>query len=153
VSLIFLLCFALLCPAQSALLRQRQDKQKEKKAMPLTTSISCIRWKEMRDGIQVYRLRQRDGVEEQEDLGKSAKAGQMAVMQSAASRVFTNVQVPSPLLPLFYNLSRLSHLPLGNHLLMLSSCQSPSELAYHPRLLAEALTDRIARYSSYHHYS
>lgn len=48
----------------------------------------------MRDGIEVYRLKKvADGQEEKEVLGKSAKAGQMAVMQSAASRVATNVYV------------------------------------------------------------
>jgi hypothetical protein len=57
------------------------------------SSISCIRWKEMRDGVEVYKLRRNaeSGQEEKEVLGKSAKAGQMAVGQSAASRVFTNV--------------------------------------------------------------
>ena len=56
-------------------------------------NISCIRWKEMRDGVEVYKLT-RDPTTESEEkhvLGKSPKAGQMAVMQSAASRVFTNV--------------------------------------------------------------
>lgn len=48
----------------------------------------------MRDGIEVYKLRKiADGQEEKDVLGKSAKAGQMAVMQSAASRVATNVSV------------------------------------------------------------
>jgi hypothetical protein len=49
----------------------------------------------MRDGIDVFRLKHdTDGKEIKEDVGKSGKAGQMAVMQSAASRVFTNVSVP-----------------------------------------------------------
>ncbi|WVQ98244.1 hypothetical protein IAU59_005367 [Kwoniella sp. CBS 9459] len=62
-------------------------------------NISCIRWKEMRDGVEVYKLTHDpvDGHEEKEILGKSPKAGQMAVMQSAASRVFTNV--PTLILP------------------------------------------------------
>ncbi len=48
----------------------------------------------MRDGIQVFKLSSNtEGEEVKTDLGKSAKAGQMAVMQSAASRVFTNVYV------------------------------------------------------------
>ncbi|KAK1921732.1 putative mitochondrion protein [Papiliotrema laurentii] len=56
-------------------------------------NISCIRWKEMRDGIEVFKLTRNpdDGTESKETLGKSAKAGQMAVMQSAASRVMTNM--------------------------------------------------------------
>lgn len=51
----------------------------------------------MRDGIEVYKLSRNaeSGEEEKEILGKSAKAGQMAVGQSAASRVFTNVYVIS----------------------------------------------------------
>lgn len=55
-------------------------------------NISCIRWKEMRDGVDVFQLkRDADGNEEKVPLGKSPKAGQYAVMQSAASRVLTNV--------------------------------------------------------------
>lgn len=59
----------------------------------LTRSISCIRWKEMRDGIEVFKLTKDpvDGHEDKKSLGTSAKAGQMAVMQSAASRVMTNM--------------------------------------------------------------
>ena len=46
----------------------------------------------MRDGVEVYKLTldPGDGHEEKHILGKSSKAGQMAVMQSAASRVLTN---------------------------------------------------------------
>lgn len=62
----------------------------------LTDSISCIRWKEMRDGVEVYKLQKKDESEEKQVLGKSPKAGQMAVMQSAASRVFTNMYVIIP---------------------------------------------------------
>ncbi len=49
----------------------------------------------MRDGVEVYKLTTdpADDHEERHVLGKSSKAGQMAVMQSAASRVFTNVSV------------------------------------------------------------
>lgn len=55
-------------------------------------NISCIRWKEMRDGVDVFKVTlDKDGNEEKEMLGKSPKAGQMAVMQSAASRVLTNM--------------------------------------------------------------
>ncbi|WWD21665.1 hypothetical protein CI109_106151 [Kwoniella shandongensis] len=62
-------------------------------------NISCIRWKEMRDGVEVFKFTQDpvDGHEEKQVLGKSPKAGQMAVMQSAASRVFTNV--PTLIIP------------------------------------------------------
>jgi hypothetical protein len=58
-------------------------------------SISCIRWKEMRDGVEVFKLTRNaeDESETKTVLGKSPKAGQMAVMQSAASRVFTNMCV------------------------------------------------------------
>jgi hypothetical protein len=47
----------------------------------------------MRDGVEVYKLTRKPdtGEEDRSVLGKSPKAGQMAVMQSAASRVFTNV--------------------------------------------------------------
>ncbi|ORX34068.1 mitochondrion protein [Kockovaella imperatae] len=56
-------------------------------------NISCIRWKEMRDGVSVFKLHKdpESGLEQKDDLGKSPKAGQMAVMQSAASRVMTNM--------------------------------------------------------------
>lgn len=62
-------------------------------------NISCIRWKEMRDGIDVFQLKSKGpGMGEEgevgevkQDLGMSPKAGQMAVMQSAASRVLTNM--------------------------------------------------------------
>lgn len=54
-------------------------------------NISCIRWKEMRDGVDVFVTKFVDGHEEKEIIGKSPKAGQMAVAQSAASRVFTNM--------------------------------------------------------------
>ncbi|KAL7419354.1 Sideroflexin FSF1 [Cryptotrichosporon argae] len=62
-------------------------------------NISCIRWKEMRDGVEVFKVTKDpvDGSEDKHVLGKSAKAGQMAVMQSAASRVFTNV--PTLIIP------------------------------------------------------
>jgi hypothetical protein len=69
--------------------------------MKLTDSISCIRWKEMRDGVEVFKLQKKDESEEKQVLGKSPKAGQMAVMQSAASRVFTNMCVLT-LSPAFY---------------------------------------------------
>ena len=47
----------------------------------------------MRDGVEVYKFTTdpTDGHEEKHVVGKSAKAGQMAVMQSAASRIFTNM--------------------------------------------------------------
>ena len=64
-----------------------------RRGIKLTGSISCIRWKEMRDGVEVFKLQKKDESEEKQVLGKSPKAGQMAVMQSAASRVFTNMYV------------------------------------------------------------
>lgn len=52
----------------------------------------------MRDGIEVFKLTKNpeNGEEEKHSLGTSAKAGQMAVMQSAASRVMTNMSVSTP---------------------------------------------------------
>lgn len=62
-------------------------------------NISCIRWKEMREGVQVFRLKHDDakGHEEIEVVGKSSEAGKRAVGQSAASRVLTNI--PTLVLP------------------------------------------------------
>ncbi|WVN89291.1 uncharacterized protein L203_104512 [Cryptococcus depauperatus CBS 7841] len=62
-------------------------------------NISCIRWKEMRDGVEVFKVSHNpvDGSDEKQILGKSPKAGQMAVMQSAASRVLTNI--PTLIIP------------------------------------------------------
>ena len=51
----------------------------------------------MRDGVEVFKLKHNeDGSETKQSLGNSPAAGKMAVMQSAASRVFTNMYV-SPL--------------------------------------------------------
>jgi hypothetical protein len=77
--------------------------------MKLIGSISCIRWKEMRDGVEVFKLQKKDESEEKQVLGKSPKAGQMAVMQSAASRVFTNMYVFT-LSSAFYLLFRFQRL-------------------------------------------
>lgn len=62
-------------------------------------NISCIRWKEMRDGVEVFRIikNPEDDSEEKEVLGKSPTAGKYAVAQSAASRVFTNI--PTLIIP------------------------------------------------------
>jgi len=63
-------------------------------------NISCIRWKEMRDGIQVYRLlpsASPTNPPEKDVLGVSPTAGVHAVAQSAASRIFTNV--PTLIIP------------------------------------------------------
>jgi len=51
----------------------------------------------MRDGVEVFKLTRNpeDESETKSVLGKSPKAGQMAVGQSAASRVFTNMYVSS----------------------------------------------------------
>ncbi|WVQ79881.1 hypothetical protein IAT38_001981 [Cryptococcus sp. DSM 104549] len=81
-------------------------------------NISCIRWKEMRDGVEVFKVKHDpvDGSEEKTVLGKSAKAGQMAVMQSAASRVFTNVPtliIPPMVMTLLQNRGAFSG-PRGN---------------------------------------
>ncbi|CDZ98604.1 mitochondrion protein [Phaffia rhodozyma] len=63
-------------------------------------NISCIRWKEIRDGITVFRLNRTEPpqgapdakpIETKEELGKSSVAGTRAVGQSAASRVLTNI--------------------------------------------------------------
>lgn len=60
-------------------------------------NISCIRWKEMDRGVDVYRVTKtndhHDGDETTIDLGKSKVAGRMAVGQSAASRVLTMVPI------------------------------------------------------------
>ena len=47
----------------------------------------------MRDGVEVFKLSKNPATNEEEKktLGTSPKAGQMAVMQSAASRVMTNM--------------------------------------------------------------
>ncbi|KAL1407353.1 Sideroflexin FSF1 [Vanrija albida] len=61
-------------------------------------NISCIRWKEMRDGIDVFQVtKDAEGDEDKVLLGKSPKAGQLAVGQSAASRVLTNM--PTLIIP------------------------------------------------------
>lgn len=65
----------------------------------------------MRDGVEVFKLTRNpeDDTESRAVLGKSPKAGQMAVMQSAASRVFTNMFVSLSLclcLCLFLNSDR-----------------------------------------------
>jgi len=61
-------------------------------------NISCIRWKEMREGVEVFRVKHdAEGAEETEVLGKSSKAGKLAVGQSAASRVLTNI--PTLIIP------------------------------------------------------
>lgn len=60
-------------------------------------NISCIRWKEIREGVQVFRLKDAEGSEELEVVGKSSEAGKRAVGQSAASRVLVNT--PTLILP------------------------------------------------------
>jgi hypothetical protein len=54
----------------------------------------------MRDGVEVFKLTRNpeDDSETKSVLGKSPKAGQMAVGQSAASRVFTNMCVSPALI-------------------------------------------------------
>lgn len=50
-------------------------------------NISCMRWKEIKDGVGVY-IRDQEGNRHQ--IGDSSKAGQRAVAMTAASRVLTN---------------------------------------------------------------
>lgn len=56
-------------------------------------NVSCMRYKEIRDGIDIFA----PGAEPGQSLGKSSKAGQTAVGQTAASRVLTNA--PTLILP------------------------------------------------------
>ena len=59
-------------------------------------NIGLMRWKEMRDGISVYAPSDPvTGRPSAEVLGKSSIAGTYAVGQTAASRVLTNMCVPS----------------------------------------------------------
>lgn len=50
-------------------------------------NISCMRWKEIKDGVGVY-IRDQEG--NRHHIGDSSKAGQRAVAMTAASRVLTN---------------------------------------------------------------
>ncbi len=50
-------------------------------------NISCMRWKEIKDGVGVY-IRDAEG--NRHHVGDSSKAGQRAVAMTAASRVLTN---------------------------------------------------------------
>lgn len=50
-------------------------------------NISCMRWKEIRDGVTVF---SRDEEGNKEKLGESQVAGRRAVAMTAASRVLTN---------------------------------------------------------------
>ncbi|KAK4704137.1 sideroflexin-5, partial [Phenoliferia sp. Uapishka_3] len=60
-------------------------------------NIGLMRWKEMRDGIDVYAPEDASGKYSKEVLGKSQIAGQYAIGQTAASRVLTNI--PTLILP------------------------------------------------------
>ncbi|GAA5833569.1 hypothetical protein JCM3766R1_002576 [Sporobolomyces carnicolor] len=61
-------------------------------------NIGLMRWKEMRDGISVYAPSDpKTGRPSTEELGKSSIAGTVAVGQTAASRVLTNI--PTLILP------------------------------------------------------
>jgi len=55
-----------------------------------------MRWKEIRDGIDVFPP-SRDSQDKPPSLGKSPHAGTLAVSQTAASRVMTNI--PTLILP------------------------------------------------------
>ncbi|SPO27583.1 related to Probable mitochondrial transport protein fsf1 [Ustilago trichophora] len=57
-------------------------------------NISCMRWKEIKDGVGVY-IRDQEG--NRHYIGDSSKAGQRAVAMTAASRVLTNI--PTLILP------------------------------------------------------
>ncbi|BGO92433.1 hypothetical protein NBRC10512_000519 [Rhodotorula toruloides] len=61
-------------------------------------NIGLMRWKEMRDGISVFKPSDpKTGRPSSEELGKSSIAGAYAVGQTAASRVLTNI--PTLILP------------------------------------------------------
>lgn len=47
-------------------------------------------------GIAIYPPTGEDGIISKESLGNSSTAGKYAIGQTAASRVFTNMFVPSP---------------------------------------------------------
>ncbi|CDR87392.1 uncharacterized protein SPSC_00518 [Sporisorium scitamineum] len=57
-------------------------------------NISCMRWKEIKDGVGVY-IRDAEG--NRHHVGDSSVAGQRAVAMTAASRVLTNI--PTLILP------------------------------------------------------
>ncbi|PWY98355.1 tricarboxylate carrier [Testicularia cyperi] len=57
-------------------------------------NISCMRWKEIRDGVGIY-IRDKNG--NRHKIGDSPIAGQRAVAMTAASRVLTNI--PTLILP------------------------------------------------------
>lgn len=57
-------------------------------------NISCMRWKEIKDGVGVY-IRDDQGTRHK--IGDSSVAGQRAVAMTAASRVLTNI--PTLILP------------------------------------------------------
>ncbi|SNX86082.1 related to Probable mitochondrial transport protein FSF1 [Melanopsichium pennsylvanicum] len=57
-------------------------------------NISCMRWKEIKDGVGVY-IRDQEG--NRHHIGDSSKAGQRAVGMTAASRILTNI--PTLILP------------------------------------------------------
>lgn len=59
-------------------------------------NISCMRWKEIKDGVGVY-IRDAEG--NRHHVGDSSKAGQRAVAMTAASRVLTNSKSATRLSP------------------------------------------------------
>ncbi|KAF6766850.1 Tricarboxylate/iron carrier [Kalmanozyma brasiliensis GHG001] len=57
-------------------------------------NISCMRWKEIKDGVRVF---VRDDEGQRQHVGDSSVAGRRAVAMTAASRVLTNI--PTLILP------------------------------------------------------
>ncbi|GAA98086.1 uncharacterized protein L969DRAFT_22718 [Mixia osmundae IAM 14324] len=60
-------------------------------------NIGLMRWKEIRDGIDVFAPGSEDEEEKPKSLGKSSVAGSLAISQTAASRVLTNI--PTLIIP------------------------------------------------------
>lgn len=58
-------------------------------------NVGAMRWKELRDGVDVFPPAKEDSDDKPESLGKSPTAGRYAVGQTAASRVLTNACVPA----------------------------------------------------------
>ena len=55
-------------------------------------NIALMRWKEIKDGVDVFPP-SKDGLASEQSLGKSSTAGSLAVGQTAASRILTNMCV------------------------------------------------------------
>lgn len=68
-------------------------------------NVALMRWKEIRDGVDIFPPSDADGDQRTESLGRSTTAGKLAIAQTAASRVLTNMSAPS-LSPLHSSRSR-----------------------------------------------